>query len=91
MLYEVITSDNGIFPTNIVLNLEQKQVQFERIGQEFNDKQSIENGILGWLIIRPTYKSAWIIDGQHRLYAYSGHEKATRITSYNVCYTKLLR
>lgn len=70
-------SDNGIFPTNIVLNLEQKQVQFERIGQEFNDKQSIENGILGWLVIRPTYKSAWIIDGQHRLFAYSGHEKAT--------------
>lgn len=70
-------SDNGIFPTNIVLNLEQKQVQFEKIGQEFNDKQTIENGILGWLIIRPTYKSAWIIDGQHRLYAYSGHEKAT--------------
>lgn len=70
-------SDNGIFPTNIVLNLEQRQVQFEKIGQEFNDKQSIENGILGWLIIRPTYKSAWIIDGQHRLYAYSGHEKAT--------------
>jgi len=70
-------SDNGIFPTNIVLNLEQKQVQFEKIGQEFNDRQTIENGILGWLIIRPTYKSAWIIDGQHRLYAYSGHEKAT--------------
>ncbi|WP_018751738.1 DGQHR domain-containing protein [Paenibacillus sanguinis] len=70
-------SDNGIFPSNIVLNLDQKQVQFEKIGNDFNDKQSIENGILGWLIIRPTYKSAWIIDGQHRLYAYSGHEKAS--------------
>lgn len=69
-------SDDGIFPTNVVLNLEQKQVQFERISQDTKDKQSIESGILGWLTIRPTYKSAWIIDGQHRLYAYSGHEKA---------------
>ncbi|HJZ04716.1 MAG TPA: DGQHR domain-containing protein, partial [Patescibacteria group bacterium] len=34
------------------------------------------SGLLGWLDIRPAYKSAWIIDGQHRLFAYSGHEKA---------------
>lgn len=70
--------ENGIFPTNIVLNLEQKLVHFERTGQDINGKHDIENGILGWLTIRPAYKSAWIIDGQHRLFAYSGHEKATK-------------
>jgi DNA sulfur modification protein DndB len=26
--------------------------------------------------IRPAFKSAWVIDGQHRLFAYSGHKKA---------------
>jgi DNA sulfur modification protein DndB len=64
-------SDDGVFPTNIVVNMESKRLRFERIGQ---DDQ--ENGILGWLEIKPAYKSAWIIDGQHRLFAYSGHEKA---------------
>jgi DNA sulfur modification protein DndB len=63
-----------IFPTNIVVNLEGKRLQFERVQQ--NKDQ--ENGLLGWLDIRPTYKSAWIIDGQHRLFAYSGHEKAAK-------------
>lgn len=70
--------ENGIFPTNIVINLEEKYVQFDRIGQSINDKHDSEYGILGWLTIRPSYKSAWIIDGQHRLYAYSGLEKAAK-------------
>ncbi|HEY3569407.1 MAG TPA: DGQHR domain-containing protein [Thermoanaerobaculia bacterium] len=66
-------SDDGIFPTNIVVNMESKRIRFERIEQ---DEQ--ENGVLGWLDIKPAYKSAWIIDGQHRLFAYSGHEKARK-------------
>ncbi len=64
-------SQDGIFPTNIVVNFEAKRLRFERIQQEDQ-----ENGVLGWLDIRPTYRSAWIIDGQHRLFAYSGHERA---------------
>jgi len=66
-------SEDGIFPTNIVVNMESRRIRFERIGQ---DDQ--ENGLLGWLDIKPAYKSAWIIDGQHRLFAYSGHEKAAK-------------
>lgn len=65
-------SEDGIFPTNIVVNLDSKLLGFEKIQQE-----SQENGVLGWLDIRPAYKSAWIIDGQHRLFAYSGHERAS--------------
>src|SRR6266849_6675661 len=72
---EYITED-GIFPTNIVVNLDKNRLQFERIHQESTGE--IENGICGWLDIRPAYKSAWIIDGQHRLYAYSGHDRATK-------------
>src|SRR5207244_12768367 len=66
-------ANDGIFPTNIVVNLDSKRLRFERIQQEEQD-----NGVLGWLEIRPAYKSAWIIDGQHRLFAYSGHERALK-------------
>jgi DNA sulfur modification protein DndB len=71
---EYIT-DEGIFPTNIVINIDKNRLQFERIHQEGDPEDS---GIAGWLSIRPTYKSAWIIDGQHRLFAYSGHERAAK-------------
>lgn len=70
-------SDDGIFPTNIVLNLDKSSVRFERIKQTHSTVDELDSGILGWLDIKPTYKSAWIIDGQHRLYAYSGHERAS--------------
>lgn len=69
-------SDDGVFPTNIVVNLENKRVRFERVHQEKDQSTDTDGGVLGWLDIRPAYKSAWIIDGQHRLFAYSGHEKA---------------
>lgn len=69
-------SRDGIFPTNIVLNLEDKRLQFDRIRQDQSGDQ--DSGMLGWLNIKPAYKSAWIIDGQHRLFAYSGHERVTK-------------
>lgn len=67
-------SDNGKFPTNIVINLDKQSLEFFRAHQE-GDK---EEGVFGWLDIKPAYKSAWIIDGQHRLFPYSGHEKARK-------------
>jgi DNA sulfur modification protein DndB len=65
--------ENGIFPTNIVINFDKKP-NFDRGEQEAEQ----ESGLMGWLDIRSAYKSAWIIDGQHRLFAYSGHPKATK-------------
>lgn len=67
--------DNGIFPTNIVISLDRpRSNRFDSAHQQGDD------GIaeLGWLNLSPAYKSAWIIDGQHRLYAYSGHIRARR-------------
>jgi DGQHR domain-containing protein len=68
--------DDGMFPTNIVLSLEQgerrRSVRFEKVQQ----KEGAEGGTVGWLHFAPSYKSAWIIDGQHRLYAYSGLPQA---------------
>lgn len=73
---EYITED-GIFPTNIVANFERGRLKFERSSQQ---SEGTEAGTLGWLDIRAAYKSAWIIDGQHRLFAYSGHPSAARST-----------
>lgn len=66
-------AQNGYFPTSIVVNLESNRVRFERVKQEGEGEQ---NGLLGWLEIRPAYKSAWVIDGQHRLFGYSGQKEA---------------
>jgi len=73
---DYITND-GIFPTNIVINLNKECLQFERIEQDSDSHVDPTGGTMGWLEIRPTYKSAWIIDGQHRLFAYSGHKNAS--------------
>lgn len=65
---------NAMFPTNIVVNLESPDkgksaiARFDRAKQE---EVSDASATFGWLTLRPTYKAAWIIDGQHRLYAYS--------------------
>lgn len=70
-------SDDGIFPTNIILNFEKDRLTFQRVKQE-TESEDLDLGILGWLDIKPAYKSAWIVDGQHRLFAYSGHGKALK-------------
>ena len=75
---EYIQQEDGIFPTNIVINLEKKRMSFERVHQDTDKQFDLDKGLLGWLNIRPAYKSAWIIDGQHRLYAYSGNQKASK-------------
>ncbi len=66
-------SDGGTFPTNIVVNIrEHKYADFQR-GEQKGEE---EGALFGWLTLRPSYGCAWIIDGQHRLFAYSGHELA---------------
>jgi DNA sulfur modification protein DndB len=67
--------DRGVFPTNIVLNVESQGrsiLQFERVQQEDSTFGSV-----GWLTISPAYKAAWVIDGQHRLFAFSGLPEAS--------------
>ena len=70
-------SDGGNFPTNIVLNIRSnKFARFDQGKQEGGP----EGARLGVITLSPTYGSAWVIDGQHRLFAYSGHKRAS--TSY---------
>lgn len=67
--------DDGIFPTNIVVNFKKNSFDFQRAKQEGADGS---DSTFGWLRLTPSYKSAWIIDGQHRLFAYAGHSLAAR-------------
>lgn len=60
-------NDGGKFPTNIVVNLKtgkKSNLRFEVI-------EKFDNEILGKLHLPSNYASAWIIDGQHRLYGYA--------------------
>ena len=70
--------EHGTFPTNIVVNIDTKRLQFYKTKQEGDGAGDVESGVLGWLDIRPAYKSAWIIDGQHRLFGYSGSKSAAK-------------
>ena len=67
-------SEGGVFPTNIVINFDgNAKLRFDRSKQETQGADA--GGVYGWLTIAPCYGSAWIIDGQHRLFAYSGHPR----------------
>lgn len=68
-------SKGGVFPTNIVVNLS-KTPQFDQSIKEENPDKTY--GVLGIATLKPNYGSAWVIDGQHRLYAYSGHPRASK-------------
>lgn len=58
-------NNGGKFPTNIVVNLKSKR------NLKFDGKEALENESLGVLQLPDRYASAWIIDGQHRLYGYA--------------------
>lgn len=59
--------NGGYFPTNILLNFT-KSCRFDFLPNKENADQNIK---FGWLYLPSSYKSAWIIDGQHRLYGFS--------------------
>lgn len=75
--------EGGIFPTNIVINFNEMKkdnksgLRFEQTNQPYD---SVSNVRLGWLHLPARYQSAWIIDGQHRLFAYSGNKWADKST-----------
>ena len=60
-------NDGGKFPTNIVVNLKTGR----KTKLRFDTKEKYGEEDLGVLYLPPNYASAWIIDGQHRLYGYA--------------------
>ena len=65
--------EEGVFPTNIVINLEKSQHTRFDVSKIEDDTTGAKPG---YLTIQPAYRSAWVVDGQHRLFAFSGHERA---------------
>lgn len=57
----------GYFPTNLLVNFTER-CQFDLLPNKENSHAAIK---FGWLHLPHKYKSAWVIDGQHRLYGYS--------------------
>lgn len=73
---DYIQKKEGIFPTNIVINIQtDRPLRFEPAAE-----MAGKNAILGTLYIPNKYKTAWIIDGQHRLFAYSNLDEAKTAT-----------
>jgi len=57
----------GFFPTNILINFSDSP-QFDLISNKENTDPGIK---FGWVTLPSKYRSAWVIDGQHRLYGFS--------------------
>ena len=60
-------NDGGKFPTNIVVNIKTKKNKKLR----FDVMRKVGEAEQGVLQLPPNYASAWIVDGQHRLYGYA--------------------
>jgi len=62
---ETFLTNGGYFPTNLLINFTCK-VRFEII-----KKDDLADVTYGHLYLPDQYQSAWIIDGQHRLYGFA--------------------
>ncbi len=60
-------TQGGYFPTNVLVNFMDRP-KFELLPNKENTDPNIK---FGWLTLPSKYRSAWVIDGQHRLYGYS--------------------
>jgi len=69
-----IEEDNGYFANSLIISIDTKQrgLRFDRIKTTLSDEMSQ----VGVLYLPSEYCAAYVIDGQHRLYAYSGSELA---------------
>lgn len=84
---EDFINNGGYFPNSIVLSIDAKNCQF--------DQASLQNcntiSDLGILHLPRRYKSAYVIDGQHRLYGYSNSEYKNKNTIPVVAFVNLNR
>jgi DGQHR domain-containing protein len=60
--------DGGVFPNNVIVGFDRKPT--------FRPKAAYDEGWPGWLefgelLFPKSYRSAWVIDGQHRLYSFA--------------------
>ena len=80
--------EGGFFPNSIIINLiAEKGLRFERANTQVEDSVSR----VGVLTLPKTYRSAYIIDGQHRLYGYANSEYRNKNSIPVVAFVNLER
>jgi DNA sulfur modification protein DndB len=66
-------NDDGFFPNSIIISinsLNQRNLRFDKASGDYDESVSK----IGTLYLPKKYRSAFIIDGQHRLYGYANSE-----------------
>jgi len=73
--------DGGLFPNSLVLNLDSGRdgLRFDHITQKGKDGEGTQ-AVFGTLYLPAIYKSAFVIDGQHRLYGFTDTKYADKVT-----------
>ena len=61
----------GTFPTNVVLNLHSRKIRFDK-------RETVGQVQVGSLYLPNVYGSAFVVDGQHRLFGYAHSHRAKR-------------
>lgn len=77
--------EGGFFPNSLIINIDKQGLLFDRSSSQ------VDNSIskLGILHLPNIYRSAYIIDGQHRLYGYANSEYAASNTVPVVAFVDL--
>ncbi len=84
---QFIEVEKGYFPNSVVVNIDDSSCRFEKANTQVESTISD----VGILYLPKRYKSIYIIDGQHRLYGYSGCEYANTNTIPVVAFVNLKR
>ena len=79
--------NGGYFPNSVVISIDAEKCQFDVANTQVSS--TISN--VGILHLPKRYKSAYIIDGQHRLYGYSNTEYKIKNTIPVVAFVNLSR
>lgn len=83
----VFIENGGYFPNSVVISIDAKNCNFDPA----NTQVSSTISDVGILHLPKKYKSAFIIDGQHRLYGYSNSEFKNKNTIPVVAFVNLSR
>ncbi len=88
-IHKFLEEDKGYFPNSIVISLDSGKKR----KLEFQESSNIDSTIadLGILHLPKKYRSAYIIDGQHRLYGYANSKYKTANTIPVVAFENLDR
>lgn len=75
-LIEISTfiKDGGYFPNSILINFN-RDIQFEKGPKPKHTLNDVE---FGYLVLPKKYGYAWIIDGQHRVFGFSGYPELAK-------------